>query len=943
MEEPITNIALNKGQQQAVDAIDGPMLVVAGAGTGKTRVIVERVMRLISSGVKPDAILALTFTEKAAGEMLDRINEVRGGLTLDATIATYNGFGNDLLQRYGAECGLGAIQLLGETGKLVFLREHLDDFELDYFAPVARPDSQLKLLADYASLLKQQLVLPRAYLIYAKQLPASTPEEQLDKRKHEELSHFYDTYIKLCHSNQVIDYDDQLYACIGLLTARPNILKELQERYRYVLVDEFQDTNPMQSALVDLLTGKKQNIMAVGDDDQSIYGWRGATLANILDFKKRYPKATEVTLIENYRSSQSILDAAYRLIQKNNPNRLEVINKLDKHLHAQTNNGPRPKAMHFANLDSELVWVAGDINKRLKAGQDPSTIAILARRNVGVQKVHESLELYDVPHAVAGLTNDIYEQTTVRQLIEVLKTVSDPLDDMALFHTLSGPLFTIESGRLATLSATARREHESLTHILREADDSDITAALDTIEEWRKLATELPVGSVAYHIITDSGWKQRLYTQAEQDNELVLQVQALSKYFKTLKEFERVVDIGSVQNYIMNLPTLRAAGSSFEDVSLDISNSLVNVLSVHRAKGLEWDTVYIVDCTEGSFPLRAFGGGLEIPDALKANRSQADEHMAEERRLMYVAVTRARKELILTHADRQGSGMHRTPSRFISELLGKDSDSALEDEGQQTNLELFAPKASTTNAQLPSQMLQDDHLVLSVSQIDCWLRCPQDFYYQYVLQVPLPPDPALQYGTAIHKAIENLHKARREGKLPSLKDMLEQTQATLPKAGYLSVRSRTRSHEQAMATIKTIYKRFSIDPLPIEAEQAFGVEIPNAALKIVGRIDAVYPLGNGIEIRDFKTGTSVMTAEKAKQRATSSNQLALYALAWSLLHDEMPALLTLDFVETGQIGSVKKQPKSLITLTSKLHDMVESIQQGEFPAGKDHTFCSHSE
>ena len=205
-----------------MEITDGPVLVVAGAGTGKTRVIVERVMHLLSKGVAPEAILALTFTEKAAGEMLDRLNQIRGGITLDATIATYNGFGNDLLEHYGAEWGLGTLRLLGETGKLVFLREHLDEFKLDYFAPISQPDSQLALLADYASLLKQQLVQPETYLAYARKLSDNTETEQLDRRRHLELASFYDTYIKLCRTHQVIDYDDQLYATIGLLKDRPN-------------------------------------------------------------------------------------------------------------------------------------------------------------------------------------------------------------------------------------------------------------------------------------------------------------------------------------------------------------------------------------------------------------------------------------------------------------------------------------------------------------------------------------------------------------------------------------------------------------------------------------------------------------------------------------------------------------------------------------------------
>lgn len=932
--------ALNKQQQAAVNTTDGAVLVVAGAGTGKTRVVVERIMRLIQDGIKPSEILALTFTEKAAAEMLDRVGSVSLNSALDTTIATFNGFGNEILLAYGSEWGLGNFRLLGETGKLVFLRQHLDELQLEYFAPIANPTGQLDNLARYVSLLKQQLVKPQDYVTYAAGLPAGDPAEKLEKAKHTELANFYQTYLQLCRANQVIDYDDQIYLTIRLLEERPNIRQELQQRYRYTMVDEFQDTNPMQSMLVDLLTGKDANLMVVGDDDQSIYGWRGATLANILDFSTRYPGAKPVTLIDNYRSTQAILDAAYRLIQNNNPERLEVINKLDKRLVAHQPKGPMPVAKHFYNLGAELAWVADDITKRLQNGQDPSTIAVLARRSQTVQKVHETLELYGVPHVMAGLSNDIYAQPVVKQLLEGLKAVSDPLDDMALFHTLSGPLMALDQSILADVAASARREHEHLAAAIQKSSQAEFVQALEKITSWRTDSGELSVGDLAYRLITDSGWKQQLYERSETDATVARQVSALSQLFMTLREFERIADVASVHNYLLSLPALQAGGQDFEDASLDISDSLVNVLSVHRAKGLEWDTVYIVDCTEGSFPLHRRGSSLEIPDTLKTVTSRADEHMAEERRLMYVAVTRARRELALTFANRHGSGAPRRPSRFLEELLGELPDEAVEDEAQ-TSLELFAPRTSEDTLALPSTMQIDGRLVMSVSQIVCWLNCPQDFYYQFVLGMPVPDDPSRQYGTAIHAAIERIHQGRRMGSPPTYQALLDDVQAQLPTSGYVSAGSRERAHAQALESVRRLYDRFMEAPLPLEVEQAFAVNLPDTPLRLVGRIDAVYQLDKGVEIRDFKTSTSVTTPEKAKSRATSSQQLTLYALAWQLMHDEMPALLTLDFVETGQLGSVRKQPKSLDTMRLKLADMVKQLQVGEYPLGKDHTYCKH--
>lgn len=934
--------SLNDAQREAVDQVKGPVMVVAGAGTGKTRVITERIIRLIQSGTPPEHILALTFTEKAAGEMFDRVSEASLGSALDATIATYNGFGSDLLQQHGSEWGLGSLRLLGETGQLVFLREHFDELGLDYFAPLSSPDGQLDTLRSYVSLLKQQLVQPETYIAYADKLPVEDQADVLEKKKQRELAHFYKTYLELCRKYQVIDYDDQIYLTIQLLNARPNVLRGLQERYQFVLVDEFQDTNPMQSALVDLLVGKNQNLMVVGDDDQSIYGWRGATLANILDFSKRYPATKNITLIENYRSTQSILDASYRLVQHNNPNRLEVINKLDKRLRGQTNDGPAPIARHFYTLEAELTWIADDITRRIRIGQDPGGIAVLARRTQIVERAHEALELHDIPHVMAGLKNDLYAQPAVRQLIEALKCVADPQDDLALFHTLSGPIYNLPASELASFTAQARRDHIRLNAVLAATENEQFKTALQQITDWCERSSDLSVGSLAFAILDESGWKDRLYEQGnDADGEIYLQVQALKEYFTTLKEFGRIANVASVQSYIVNLPVLRSGGGEFEDASMEISDSTVNVLSVHRAKGLEWDTVYVIDCTEGSFPMRSHGGSLDVPSRLRAVQSAADEHLAEERRLMYVAATRARKELILTYGDRHGSGgMHRKPSRFLAELLdGPATD--MHSREEQTTLELFAPRTIPDSVQLPERMLQDGVYVLTASQIECWLKCPQDFYYKHVLAMPEPDSPVAAYGTAIHSAIQHIFEGRRSNHLPAFETLETTIKAALPSSGYQSAGIRDRAHAQALLSLKTIYDRFSKEELPIEIEQGFGVLVPDLPLKITGRMDAVYQHGDNVEIRDFKTSSSVTTPEKAKVRATGSQQLTIYALAWQIMHGELPGLLTLDFVETGQMGSVRKTQRALDTLQTKLADLVDDLKTGHYPPGKDHTYCSH--
>lgn len=932
---------LNPAQKKATEHNEGPLLVVAGAGTGKTRVIVERIANLIEKGVKPTSILALTFTEKAAAEMVDRLNNFRGGYTLDVTIATFNGFGDQLLKDFAFEIGFGNLKLLGEIGKLVYLRDHFDHFQLEYFAPVSQPDSQLKLLSDYVSLLKQHVVSPSEYHAAVSKLPTDTEEAKLEKQKHTELANFYETYINLCKKDNVIDYDDQLFLAVEMLKKRPNILAKLQRQYPHILVDEFQDTNAVQSQLIDLLTGDNQNLMVVGDDDQSIYGWRGATVENILSFKDRYPKAKEITLTDNYRSVQPILDSAYRLIQFNNPNRLEVALNLDKHLVAAKGNGHMPIIKHFSDPNSELNFIAETIKSMLDKGDKPEGVAVLCRSNQTVKKVHEVFEMHGIDHVAAGLGSSLYRQSSVASLIEVLKAVNNPNDSTSLYHAIGGPLFSVDRLELSELSLQAKARHESLANLINESDLKELKSALSTINSWREKSHDLTVGNLAYLIITESGWKDRLYNRS---HEALFgeQLQALSQFFVTLKEYESIADMPSLHTYIDSLATLKAADNEVFDYSMDVSDSKVNVLSIHRAKGLEWNTVFIVDCVEGSFPSRNHTTSLQIPEELRP-KNKADENINEERRLMYVALTRARESLYLTYSTGKKTGRPKRPSRFLSELAGNEIvvENA-DDKSADDNLELFSPTVESAEVKLPEKFRTSNGLLsLSASQVVCYLKCPQDFYYKYVLGVPEPINAGAAYGTIMHNVIKAIFDTRKNNSPLSRDYIIDYVKNSLPSTGYLSKRTQQRSESQAIKTASLLFDRFSKEDLPKLYEKAFRVEFKDIGLVLNGRFDAVYEKDGKIEIKDFKTGTSVSNEKRAKSRATSSQQLSLYALAWFSLEGEMPNILSLDFVETGQIGTVKKQERTLESLKSKLAEIVKAMSSGHYPTGNDHSRCSH--
>lgn len=927
---------LNKEQKQVVDAEKRPLLVVAGAGTGKTRVIVEKINKLLKSGIAPASILAVTFTEKAAAEMAERVTESSEGLLLDLPIMTFNGYGNSVLREFGTDIGIPrSFRLLSEQAQIVFIRERIDEFELDYFMPLtSSPDGIIEDIVKLFSKLKQHVIAPDAYKSYADGLPATDDAEATERKKHAELSRAYGTYIKLCRAENVVDYDDQIYLTIQLLEARPNVRKLLQDRYHTIFVDEFQDTNPMQSRLIDLIASDKHNLVVVGDDDQSIYGFRGATIANILSFKDRYPDASEVVLTTNYRSYQPILDAAYKLIQHNNPNRLEASLKINKRLTSKQP-GQDPTLLRFADARSELEWLARDIaDKYEKLKKDELiSLAVLTRSNNGALAVHQALETLGVPHRVVGANPDLYSRPIVRMLLELVRTLVEPDNSASLHHTLISDLFSVDNQLVAPLASTARHEHQPLESALSEVPE--VQDALQIIASLRADSAHSSVGQILWRAIDETGYKDRLLKRAPHDDETGVSVGHLKQFFDSLKEFENIATQPTAVQYMLALPALKAAGETTDD-TLGLSENEVIVTTVHKAKGLEWDTVYLPRLSEQSFPMWRQGGGIALPEELRdGTESPADEHYNEERRVMYVAITRARQNLILSFSS--GS---RQPSRFIDEMLGaRTADATPLTNGSASDIRLDVANETVQGVSVPTHIYDGQQVRLSASQAQALLNCPLNFYYKFVLRTPEEPKVSTTYGTQMHNFIQEINEGRQSGTLRPLKAMLSDLTLSWQKAGYSSKVQQERALAQAKDTLSEYYQLALNSPPPIAVEEKFEAVLPEN-ITLYGRIDAVYDDG-GIEIRDYKTGNKVRDDKSAKEKTSSSKQLTLYALAWQTIHGTLPARVSLHYVDTGFVGSVAKQQKSIDTIHSNLVQAAMNLRNGIFPAGGRHDYCLH--
>src|SRR5512136_2131342 len=367
-EERVLLAGLNPAQRRAVQHGRGPLLIIAGAGTGKTLVITHRIARLIAAkAARPDQILAVTFTEKAASEMEARVDCLVPYTSSFAEISTFNSFGERVLRDYALDVGYPPdFRLLADVDQAIFFRENLFCLPLDYYRPLGQPTRHIQEVLEAIRRLKQEDVRPEDYVRYAEELDrkASGETEKETARKHLEIARVFAAYEKLLRAQGLIDFEDQVTLVVELLRRRPAVLDELRRRYRYVLVDEFQDTNFVQFELVKMLAAEHRNLTVVGDDDQSIFRFRGASLSNILEFEEVYPEAKRIVLVRNYRSTQAILDASYRLIRHNDPNRLEFKDKVNKRLKATARESG--KSIHMRAFDT-VSHEADDIAARVAA------------------------------------------------------------------------------------------------------------------------------------------------------------------------------------------------------------------------------------------------------------------------------------------------------------------------------------------------------------------------------------------------------------------------------------------------------------------------------------------------------------------------------------------------------------------------------------------------
>ncbi|MFS0560692.1 DNA helicase PcrA [Terribacillus sp. 179-K 1B1 HS] len=629
---------LNKEQAEAVQHTEGPLLIMAGAGSGKTRVLTNRIAYLLGEKeVSPRSILAITFTNKAAREMRERVHKLVGEEGSQIWVSTFHSMCVRILRRDIDRIGYNSnFSILDTSDQLSVIKQALKRLNLD----PKQYDPRAMLGA--ISSAKNELITPEQY---------SKEAGSVYERK---VAEVFDLYQKTLRRNQSLDFDDLIMQTIQLFDRVPEVLQYYQRRFQYIHVDEYQDTNHAQYRLVNQLASRYKNLCVVGDSDQSIYRWRGADIANILSFEKDYPNAKVVMLEQNYRSTKTILDAANKVIANNT-------GRKPKNLWTDNIDGSKLRYYEAATEREEALYVTEKIEEMvmMEKKRHYRDIAILYRTNAQSRSIEETFVKAGVPYQMIGGTK-FYDRKEIKDMLAYLRLIANPDDDISFERVVNEPKRGIGKTSIEKLQAYANEHEISLFDTLKEVDFTGVSAkAANALSEfgkmisnWGKQVEFLTATDMVEQVLEGSGYEEML--KAERSIESQSRLENLEEFKTVTKNFEQTNEDKSLLAFLTDLALIADIDSMDDDPS---SDDKVILMTLHGAKGLEFPVVFLIGMEENVFP---------------HSRSQMDEtEMEEERRLAYVGITRAEEELFLTNAKMRtlfGRTNMNPVSRFIGEI-----------------------------------------------------------------------------------------------------------------------------------------------------------------------------------------------------------------------------------------------------------------------------------
>src|SRR5882762_3862021 len=958
--EPLgeSGLKLNDAQKRAIAHGEGPLLVIAGAGTGKTRVITERIRHLLEtdSSLSGENILGLTFTDKAAGEMKARVVKTAGERAKEVTLKTFHAFCESLLKDVDADH-----VMLDKVDHWILLRRNLHRLQLDRYRRLAEPGQFLSDFIEFFSRCQDELVSSGDYLRYAEQLASEleAEREQLDLdtlgereealAREREIARAYQASEELLREKKRSSFGSLITGAVELLERDAALRAALQNRYRYILVDEFQDTNIAQLRLLELLANDSRNIFAVGDNDQAIYRFRGASFGSFKLFLERFAGWREgddstpfrVSLTENYRSTPNLLRIASQVIGMNTvsadfPKKVLTTNRPE---------GEKIRIVELAEVEDEAHWVAGEIERIHRAGRRWRDFAVLYRAHTHRDALVRELSRRKVPFVISRLS--ILEHPLVKDLIAYLRLIAKPYDDVAAARVLAAPAWRLTPPELVRFAQRARKNRKKIYDELQtrqaslpfEPSANELAELLDFLSAQRKT-----IHRTAAEILAELLEWLEIYAHAsEQDR----------AYVKRLPEFvkawEPKSETRSLPEFVEYLEYFDQAGGTIS-LEEDAPGDAVQLMTVHGAKGLEFSHVFVLRVNKNKFPHPERSHVFEFPARLMKEGAPEDHfHLQEERRLYYVALTRAQDRLTITSvAEKKGRVPPfledilmepRIKRRDILQLAPKippvPADSSDEADAGIAQNSLFAPSGGLPKVfSRIAKWAETFHppssepLALHPSAVQSYRSCPQRYLFSSLWSLQEGPKATLTFGRVIHGTIRRMMAEFKRGNRLPFDEVQRIFETEWSTVGFEDEYQEGEYKKDGLEQLRAFHQAALEQPLLVlELEKTFELPVENNVI-LKGRIDQINSLGrNDVEIVDYKTGRP-----KKDSDAQKDLQLSIYAIATKEILEWNPVRMVFHYLQDNQRQETTRTAKQLDDAVRVVQETAADIRAGEFSA-----------
>jgi DNA helicase II / ATP-dependent DNA helicase PcrA len=933
------SVSLDPDQQAAVAHRLGPCLVLAGPGSGKTRVIVERFLALDGEGVAPSSQLVLTYTRKAAAEMRSRAEAAHGPFAGEPPLSNYHSFAGRVVREWGWLAGISpAFRIADEAERWLHLESVLASLRPRTLWNPVRPHDLVDSILDVIGKAKQELVTPGRYAQWAADALAATsdPAERALLERHEEIAAVYAALDERYMRCAVLDHDDTILRAEQLLREHEAPRRAVCDSIEYVMVDEYQDTNYAQARLVETLVGDHRNILVVADDDQAIYKFRGASLANLERFSRTYPDHARVILSHNYRSTSAIVNAASSVIAVANP-----ASRIAKSSVAERAAGEPVELWEADDERSEVLAVASECRDLIAAGVRAADIAWLFRRHADMRAAIGALREVAVPYQVQG-GRGFFTQPEIKDLLALLGAAADPSDSQALLRCLQLPSWKVSNrGRLALVQLCSEHDTPLLellrgagTSSLDEHDEAGATRCVDDVEALNAMSAREDVREIFYEALDRSEFLGLL----DQQDELArMQTGAnLNKFGELLESFVDWSDDHRLATALRYLEVLRSSRNADELATIEAVDDGVMLLTAHSAKGLEWPVVILSGCVESRWPGRGTlsTSALALPAALVPELPpQGDAVIDEERRLFYVAVTRSRDRLVLSRARRYPrSFKDEAPSPFLA-AVATAGDSRARDVPTALGLHPRAARAAGRRS--------GDRLSIGVSDIRVFKQCPRRFEYRHRYRMPVRDSLQSWYGTLMHTVLQNAAMRRIAGEVVDA-DVV----AAIWNDGWTASRGPKGSNPELRVLGEQQLRRYISsnawrDASVAAVEESFSLALDHA--DVHGRWDRLDSNGSGtVTVVDYKTGPP-----RDEERLRRDIQVRAYAVAVSRRERSDDVAVELHHLQTAEVMRVAFTRAQLDTsyrfLSVTARDIAAAWRDGNFPPHPSAWNCTRCE